>query len=216
MLIWIIIGIMGAVILGLIGSGLWLMQADRAKKVGSTKPQREDVRSPLSSSVQLPYPRAPISMMSGGCLLPFGLFWTACSSLFLVLPIGMFYAEWQTYTLLRDTGATVEGVVINRRIVEDSEGNAYYVTYQYTAPLPQGNRQQFSREERVSSSLYETLKPETRVTVRYAPSDPETVRLEQMFGAPSYFIFLMSGMGGLFTLIGLGMIGSSLRSIFMR
>ncbi len=215
MIIWIIVGIVGVIVLGLIGGGVWLMQAERAKKAASTEPWLGGTPAPLSPSAKRPKARTPISAWGGGCLLPFGLFWTAFSSLFLVLPIGMFYSQWQTYTLLRDTGATVEGVIISQRIDEDSEGDTYYVTYKYTAPLPQGDRQQFSREESVSSGLYETLKPEKRVIIRYVPADPETARLEQQFGPPSSFILLMSGMGGLFTLIGLGLIGSGLRSIYI-
>lgn len=213
MLIWIIGGITSVIILGLIGGGLWLMQAERAKNAQSTVPG-QGVPASRSGPGQRPKPRAPISKMSGGCLLPFGLFWTVFSSLFLVLPIGMFYSQWQTYTLLRDSGATVEGVIISQRIDDDSDGDTYYVTYRYTAPLPQGDRQQFSREESVSSDLYETLKPEQRAIIRYAITDPATARLEQAFGPPSPFIFLMSGMGGVFTLIGLVLIGVSLKAIY--
>ncbi len=193
---------MSVIFLGLMGGGLWLMQAERANNAQTTVPG------------QRPKPRTPISRGSAGCLLPFSLFWTVFSSLFLVLPIGMFYSQWQTYTLLRDKGATVEGVIISQRIDEDSEGDTYYVTYRYTAPLPQGDRQQFSREESVSSDLYEMLKPEKRAIIRYATPDPATARLEQSFGPPLPFIFLMSGMGGVFTLIGLGLVGVSLKAIY--
>jgi hypothetical protein len=213
-LIWPMIGVMGVIIVGLIGGGLWLMRADRAKKARPTEPWLGGQPMPLSLPGQRPKPRQPVSAVGAGCQLPFGLAWTAFSLLFLILPIGMFYSEWQTYTLLRDSGVTVEGVITGRRIDEDSEGDTYYVTYKYIAPLPQGDRQQFSREESVGSSLYETLKPETRATVRYAPAQPEVARLEQEFGSPSLFIFCMSGMGGLFTLIGLVLIGSSGHAIY--
>jgi hypothetical protein len=148
-------------------------------------------------------------------MLIFGLFWTTFSLLFTIFPLVMFYRDWQIYTLLRDSGTVLEGVITSRRIDEDSEGDTYYVSYKYTAPLPQGDRQQFSREESVSSSLYEALKPETRVMIRYAPSDPGVARLEQEFGAPSMFIFCLSGMGGLFTVIGGVMLGGSLRTIYL-
>jgi hypothetical protein len=191
------------------------MRADRGKKAGSIEPRSESLQTPIISTQERPKPRQPFSTGAVGCHLLFGAFWTGFSLLFLILPIGMFYAEWQTYTLLQDTGATIEGVITGRRIDKDSEGDTYYVTYQYTAPLPQGDRQRFSREESVSSSLYATLTPETRVTVRYAPSEPEVARLEQVFGRPSPFNFCISGMGGLFTLIGLVMIGGSLRSLYI-
>lgn len=213
MSIWIIVGIAGVIVLSLIGGGLLLMWRDRS--IGVKSHEFPIVGSPpLQPGLdQRPKARTPISAGSGGCFLIFGLFWTIFSLAFVVLPIGMFYTEWQIYTLLRDTGDLTEGIVINRRIDEDSEGDTYYVTYKYTAPLPQGDRRQFSHEESVSSSLYEILKPETRVQVRYDPANPDTAELEQEFAPPAYWIFLMSGMGGIFTLVGLLMIRNGLLSI---
>lgn len=212
MLTWILIGIIGVIVLSLIVRGLALIQADRAKAKAS------ESRIVGSASLQTgldqrPKARTPLSAGSGGCFLIFGLFWTLFSLAFVILPIGMVYSEWQTYTLLKDTGDLTEGVITSRRIDEDSEGDTYYVTYKYSAPLPQGDRSQFSHEESVSSSLYESLKPETQVQVRYARANPEVAELEQEFGPPSYWILLMSLMGGAFTVIGVVMIWAGLSSL---
>ena len=48
----------------------------------------------------------------------------------------MFWQELQVYILLKNTGDYAEAVIIDRRIDYDSEGDDYYVTYQFTAPLP--------------------------------------------------------------------------------
>jgi hypothetical protein len=212
-LIWFIVSIMSIVVLSLIGIGLSLMWRDRAKKAKSSESWGDGSPSFKVEMGQRPKARTPLSAGSGGCFLIFGLFWTVFSLAFVILPVGMFFSEMQTYNLLKDTGDLTEGVITSRRIDEDSEGDTYYVTYKYTAPLPQGDRQQFSHEESVSSSLYESLEPETRVQVRYARANPEVAELEQEFGPPAYWILLMSGMGGLFTLIGLFMMSNGLRSI---
>lgn len=149
-LLWPIIGIMSLTILGLIGTGLWLIRADRAKRDRSAEPWSG---SGLSQP-QRPKPRQPIGGMSwvrAGCELPFGLVWTAFSLVFVVFSVGMFFSEWRTYMRLKNEGVIGEGVITGRQVDEDSEGDTYYVTYKYTAFLPQDNRQQFSHEESVRS-----------------------------------------------------------------
>jgi hypothetical protein len=83
-------------------------------------------------TVTRPTPKQPPGAGKGGRELIFGLGWTAFSLIFVIAPIAIFIAEWQTTNLLRTTGVTTEAVVISRRIDEDSEGDSYYVTYQYS------------------------------------------------------------------------------------
>ncbi len=151
----------------------------------------------------------------GYCGLLFGLGWTGFSLIFVIAPIAIFITEWQTYTLLRDTGVPTEAVIISRRIDEDSEGDSYYVTYRYTAPLPQGDRADFTQTESVSRDTYQALPPESRVTVRYSATHPEIARLadrSMAFQVGMTICFML--FGGLFVLIGLWLTYSSGQAVY--
>jgi hypothetical protein len=182
-LIWPIIFTLSIATLSLIGIGIWLIRAEQARTASLKTTNFATTASPLDSAGldQRPPARTPLSAGGAGCMLVFGLFWVAFSLIFMILPAGMFYSEWQTYHLLKDTGKLTEGVITGQRIDEDSEGDTYYVTYKYTAPLPQGDRQSISIEESVGFSLYNSLPVETRVMVRYSPADPTVSKLEAEF-----------------------------------
>jgi hypothetical protein len=107
---------------------------------------------------------------------------------------------------------TTEAVIVDRRVDEDTEDDTYHITYQYTAPLPQGDRQKFSREEQVSGEEYEALLPETHVLILYDPAAPQTARLQAGFGPPFFGVFLSCFLV-LFVLSGLALlarVGASL------
>jgi hypothetical protein len=149
-----------------------------------------------------PSPERPPVAGQGGCMLVFGLGWTLFSLLFLILPLLMFWRDWGEYRLLKNSGETVEGVIIERRIDEDSDGDTYYVTYQYLAPVGLGDRGRFSREQSVRRKTYNALPIETRVSIIYAPSEPGVARLAGELRPPFYLLF-MAAFGGLFVVIGL-------------
>ena len=133
------------------------------------------VLSRAEETVTRPTPQRPTGVGNGGCEFLFGLGWTAFSLIFVIVPIAVFIAEWQTSNLLRTTGVTTEAVVISRRIDADSEGDTYYVTYRYRVPV-KGDQMQLTHEESVGHDLYQELSPESRVTVRYSATNPEVVR----------------------------------------
>jgi len=138
----------------------------------------------------------------------FGLGWTGFSLLFVIVPVAVFIAEWQTSNLLRTTGLTTEAVVISRRIDEDFEGDTYYVTYRYRVPI-KGDQMQLTHEESVSHDIYQELPPESPVLVRYSATNPDVVRLEGR--SRTFEVILLTGMmlcGGLFVLIGVWLIYS--------
>jgi hypothetical protein len=164
-------------------------------------------------TVTRPTPQRPTGVGSGGCELLFGLGWTAFSLIFVIVPIAVFIAEWQTSNLLQTTGITTEAVVISRRIDADSEGDTYYVTYRYRAPV-KGDQMQLTHEESVSHDLYQELTPESRVSVRYSATNPEVVRLEgrsRTFETVLLTCFML--FGGLFVLIGVWLVYSSWQGI---
>lgn len=168
---------------------------------------------PTTKAVSRPTPKRPPGLGNAGCGFLFGLGWTGFSLLFVIIPIGILIIEWQTSNLLRTTGVTTEAVVINRRIVADSDGDSYYVTYRYSVPI-KGDQTQLTHEESVDRDTYQALSPESRVLVRYSATNPEVVRLEgqsKTFEAIGLTCFML--FGGLFVLIGVGLAYSSWREI---
>lgn len=161
-----------------------------------------------------PTPKRPPGLGQGGCEFVFGLGWTGFSLLFVIIPIAVLVTEWQTSTLLQATGVTTEAVVIDRRIVEDSDGDTYYVTYRYWAPL-EGDQTRLIHEESVSHDTYEDLPLESRGLVRYSATYPNVVRLEgQSQVAAPLLLVCFTLFGALFVLIGAWLVYSSGRQIY--
>jgi hypothetical protein len=201
---------MGLLVFLLIGGGIWLILSEKARRQADPftfETDQELFQESKQSGADLPRhlrptPEAqPGSYFDGGCILLFSLFWTSISLFFLIFPLVMFWQELQDYVLLKNTGQTAEAVIIDRRIDYDSEGDDYYVTYQFTAPLPQGDRKQFSREQSVDRDTYDNLPPESRITVVYAPSDPIVSRPLDWLGPPYYLLFI-AALGSLFVVFG--------------
>lgn len=164
-------------------------------------------------SLSRPSPHRPPGG-EGGCGLLFGLGWTGFSLIFVIIPIAIFIAEWQTANLLRTTGVTTEAVVVSRRIDEDSEGDTYYVTYRYWVPI-KGDQMALTHEESVGHDRYQELPLESTLPVRYSATDPTLVRLEGR--SRTLEIVLLSCMllmGALFVAIGAWLVYSSGQGIF--
>jgi hypothetical protein len=160
------------------------MAADKTQKPFS-RPQR---------------PQQALTGAKASVLLIFSLFWTGFFLFSLIFAILSFVEAWRAYTVLRASGVPLEAVIISHRVDEGEDRDTYYVTYQYTAPSPQGGQQQFSREEEVSENEATTLQPGSPVTVLYDPANPQTARLQAGFGPPvfkDYFkvVFLLLGLG---------------------
>ncbi|MCB0213200.1 MAG: DUF3592 domain-containing protein [Anaerolineae bacterium] len=203
-MIWFLIAILGVIAAVLIALGvrqLWQKRRIKAEVA-------------LSDTHSRPTPYQPTHVFGSGCLLVFGLAWTSFSLVFVVVGLGSVAAEWTTYTLLRDNGVTTEAEVISQRVNEDSDGDTYYITYRYTAPLPQGDRDSFTREESVSQKEYQTLTPGTQVSVRYAASHPETARLVNSSRTAALILPLFFSLfGGVFALVGIGLIAGGAKSM---
>ena len=204
-MIWLIIAVLGitAIILTALGAWqLWRKRRANADSISSDiKPRR-------------PKPYQPPHVFNSGCLLVFGLFWTSFSLVFVVVGLGSAAAEWSTYTVLRENGVSTEAEIVSRRINEDSDGDTYYVTYTYTAPLPQGDRDTFTREEQVSRKEYQTMRPGTNVNIRYAANHPATARLTDTSRAVAIILPIVFGLfGGIFTLVGIVLVSAGVKSM---
>ncbi|MEW5961898.1 MAG: DUF3592 domain-containing protein, partial [Chloroflexota bacterium] len=214
MIIWTTVIVTFAVIsLTLIALG-WRLLAGR-QAAGQQSPAWS-TPSPAPTPISTrPRPRARPDLIGNGCTLLFGLGWTVFSLIFVIISFAIFIPEWRTASLLNETGVTTEAVVIDRRIVPDSEGDTYYITYQYSAPLPQGEqRLQYSNEESVSRQIYDDQPIESRVTIRYAANQPEVARLAGRSRTIDVMVLAFLALfGGLFVLVGLWQIYSSWQGI---
>lgn len=107
--------------------------------------------------------------------------WLFVTGLFLLVSIGMgiFAAMlWMESLTLAYRGIETEGEVIAHRTVEGSEGNHFYVQYQFEAVRPDGQRQTYINDHPVTAEAYAQLQPETSATVRYLPDDPQVSQMD--------------------------------------
>lgn len=156
-----------------------------------------------------------------GCMLPFGVVWTAFSAIFLVVGIFTYLNERKTYDLLSREGVTNTAVVTDMYVSTDSEGDStYYINYEYIVPIS-GDAASFTNRQSVPKRIYSTLENGNKVEVLYAASQPGISELSSTFGPPDLMLpVCFGGMGLLFTLIGLGLIGGALagagRALFSK
>ena len=185
------------------------------------KPAQAQVSTPTPASASpLPpeYSRLPRPKPSGpreamGCMLLFSLFWTLFSAIFVVVGTGLFINEQVRYNRLLQEGVTVKGTVTDLEIDDSGDSTSYYVHYQFTASI-NGDPTQVKARASVSSSLYDDLETSQKIDVLYASSDPNISTLKAEFGSPDLILPLVFvGMGGLFVLIGLGMMYGSVKAM---
>ncbi|MCB9077738.1 MAG: DUF3592 domain-containing protein [Anaerolineaceae bacterium] len=204
-MIWTLIAILGTFAAILIGAGGWELWKKRSAKQAAAR---------TASQSGHPKVQQPPNIYGSGCALTFGLVWVSLSLVFVVVGLGWLASEWTTYTLLRESGVTTEAVIISRRIDTDSDGDSFFITYRYNAPLPQGDRGAFTNEESVSRSRYEEHPPETRVTIRYAADHPETARLaSSSITGPILFALFFTVFGGIFTFVGVAMVAGGVKNL---
>lgn len=211
-----IILLLGLLTLGLLGLGVWFLLAERAKPnkshhqfISSDQPEFSTAAySTTADSSDRPSADHPLTWSGTGCILFFGLVWSGFTLFFVFFMVQAFITDWHEYTLLRDTGQVVDGVITDRRIDYGSadDDDDYYVTYKYTAPLPQGDSQSFTDEVSVNRRTYDDLPPERIVKVLYASSNPSVSDLEQEFGSPAWMFVFFSCFMSVFVVVGVGML----------
>ncbi|HEY1014487.1 MAG TPA: DUF3592 domain-containing protein [Herpetosiphonaceae bacterium] len=101
------------------------------------------------------------------------------AGLFLIVAVAR---EWTVLRQLTAGGATTQGVVLGKRIVEDSEGDDHYVRYGFRA-MSEGHPREFVAERTVRREQYEQLRVEGPVAVRYYAADPALSRVEGAYGS---------------------------------
>jgi tetratricopeptide (TPR) repeat protein len=107
--------------------------------------------------------------------------WLLVTSMFLLVSIGMgiFAAMlWMESLTLAYRGVETEGEIIARRTVEGSEGNHFYVQYQFETVHTDEQRQTYTNDHPVTAEAYAQLQPETSATVRYLPDDPQVSQMD--------------------------------------
>lgn len=166
---------------------------------------------PELADLQAPKPSQPPE--ASGCMLFFALFWTLFSALFLVLGVGTYLRDSSAYHRLSREGMTAAAVITNLDFASDDDSIRYYVAYQFQASI-QGDPARFQGSDDVSSALFSRLEVGQTIEVLYWPADPSLSAVKAELRPPSLTLLLgLGGIGGLFTLIGLVMIVSSIMGI---
>jgi Ca2+/Na+ antiporter len=149
-----------------------------------------------------------------GCTLPFALFWTAFSTIFLVAGIAMYLNERLTFDLLTREGVQSIAFVTDLSIDSDSDGEeTYYVRYEYIVPIS-GDAITMSNRQSVAEREYNQLERGMKVEILYAASQPSISELKSTFRPPDLMLpVCFGGLGLLFTLIGVGLMAGALSSI---
>src|SRR5260221_8114730 len=74
--------------------------------------------------------------------------------------------EWNTFTMINQSGITVQATVINHRR-STGKSTSYYLTYQF-----QARERAYSREQAVNSDIYVRYPINSLITVKYLRDDP--------------------------------------------
>jgi hypothetical protein len=87
---------------------------------------------------------------------------------------------WSEWTALRafEAGAKADAVVLSSRVDEDSEGDDYYITYQFKGRPSGGVMESYEHEADVRQATYERYGPGDPVAIRYNQADPRRSWLE--------------------------------------
>jgi hypothetical protein len=156
--------------------------------------------------LQRPNPSASLEAPGGG--FAFGLAWTIFSAIFLIIGLGLFISESLTYNSLRREGIPITATVTALKTVDNEN---YLVHYQFRAPVNRGLTS-FEDVDSVSYELYSTFKVKQPVEILYVISDPSISVIKAEFAPPATLLPLgFAGMGGLFILVGAGILYGAVR-----
>jgi len=182
----------------------WLRPPSARTPVASPAPAAAALLPPEYSRLPRPKPSSPRGGL--GCLIIFGLGWTLFSIVFVIMGAGSYLNAQNRYHRLSQEGLTVPGVVTGLEIDDSGDSTSYYVSYQFTAAI-EGDSTQVKARDSISSELYDRLEKGQAIDVLYAASDPNLSVVKPNFHPPDLILpVVFTGMGGLFVLIGLGII----------
>jgi hypothetical protein len=109
-----------------------------------------------------------------------GRFWYGWVILFLLATISIFVGanlmeRWNVWSQFAQSGVTTYATIVDSRIDED--GN-YYTTYNFGVPMLTGGFEQLEKEEQVSQTFYDHLRPGSLIRVQYLIDQPVVVRIQ--------------------------------------
>jgi len=185
-------------------------QAFRPSAAPAPLPEQDNL-PPELARLQAPKPSQPLE--ASGCMLFFFLSWTLFSALFLVLGVGMYIRDSIAYNRLSREGIPAAATITNLEIHSGDDSDSYYVSYQFQASI-KGDTARFRGSDQVSSSFFSRLKVGQTIEIIYSPADPSISAVKAELRPASMTLLLcFGGLGGLFTLIGLILISSSIMGI---
>jgi DNA-directed RNA polymerase subunit RPC12/RpoP len=171
----------------------------------------QDNLPPELACLQAPKPSQPLE--ASGCTLFFFLVWTLFSAMFLVLGVGTYIRDSSAYHRLSREGITAAAAITNLDFDSGDDSIRYYVYYHFQASI-QGDTARFQGSDEVSGAFFSRLEMGQTIEVRYWLADPSLSAVKAELRPPSMTLLLgFGGMGGLFTLIGLAMMSSSIMGI---
>ncbi len=163
--------------------------------------------------VGLKRPKAQQPLDGSGCMLVFSLFWTIFSAAFLLFVAVAYFRDTMNYNRLAAEGLLATALVTRTEIKSGDDSDSYHVYYEFRAKI-QGDTARFQGADEISADYYRQLSVGQEIPIIYWASDPNLSAVKAEFGPPGVFALVCPGsMGGLFTLVGLVMLFSSITSI---
>jgi hypothetical protein len=130
-----------------------------------------------------------------------------------VLGVGMYLRDSIAYNRLSGEGLPAAATITKLEIRSGDDSDNYYVSYQFQASV-KGDMARFQGSDEVSSSFFNRLKVGQPIEIVYSPADPSLSAVKAELRPASMTLLLcFGGLGGLFTLIGLVLIFSSIMGI---
>ena len=93
--------------------------------------------------------------------------------------------QWQTSINLEQKGLETEGVVLHRWVLTNTGSmkpgrwaETYHIAYKFEVVSLDKRVKVYQRQEQVEKWVYERMRPEQKVKVRYLENDPNTSSIE--------------------------------------
>ena len=112
------------------------------------------------------------------------------------LPFGFVWGlrEHNELTLLQKSSVPTQATVLGKRVDRSGDDDDYYISYAYQAPSPDG-RLQFSREESIHRSTYESAEKGGSIQIIYAADDPSVARIGKVSFFDWFVVLLLPSIG---------------------
>ncbi|MFZ4663864.1 MAG: hypothetical protein ACOYNY_43100 [Caldilineaceae bacterium] len=125
------------------------------------------------------------------------VFFTVVNLILLIILVINSWRWWQ-FTM---NGVITEAKVIERELDNSGDSTSYYLTYEYSARLPDQSRQSFTSRDSVSSRTYYQHELGTYILIRYLKHDPANATSKWH---PGWIEELITGYGVALLLLWLG------------